>query len=66
MAEIVDRIGRDWVQLLSRLLDVPAEEREPLAILMMGAVDGQLVLFPTDPARGDAAIETFARMLEAR
>jgi AcrR family transcriptional regulator len=61
---IVARIREDWVARLSRILDVPDEERAPLAILLMAAVDGQAVLFPTDLARGDAAIRAHVRLLE--
>jgi AcrR family transcriptional regulator len=62
--EAVARIGRDWVAWLSEILDAPQADRAALAVLMMAAVDGQVVLFPTDLAKGDAAIRELVRMLE--
>lgn len=64
--EVVARIGADWVAWLSGILDVPDEDKPALAVLMMGAVDGQVVLFPTDLAKGDEAIRELVRMLEER
>ncbi|MEQ9143705.1 MAG: TetR/AcrR family transcriptional regulator [Parvibaculaceae bacterium] len=64
-AGIVDAIAEGWIEMISALLDVPKEKQRPLAILMMAAVDGQVVLFPGDPSKGDAAIEALSRLLEA-
>lgn len=64
--DLVARIGADWVAWLSRILDVPDEDKAALAVLMMGAVDGQVVLFPTDLGKGDAAIRALVGMLEER
>jgi AcrR family transcriptional regulator len=64
--EMVARIGTDWVAWLSGILDVPDEDKAALAVLMMAAVDGQVVLFPTDLTKGDAAIRELVRMLEER
>jgi hypothetical protein len=63
---MVARIGTDWVAWLSGILDVPDEDKAALAVLMMAAVDGQVVLFPTDLTKGDAAIRELVRMLEER
>lgn len=60
---IVASVRDGWVDWTSRLLDVPEAERRPLALLLMGAVDGQVVLFPTDLDRGDPAIERLAALL---
>ncbi len=63
---VVDRIAADWIEWLGAMLDAPEADRASLATLMMGAVDGQLVLFPTEPAKGDAAIRRLVEMLERR
>lgn len=60
----VARIREDWVAWLSGILDVPEERKAPLATLLMAAVDGQVVLFPTDLAKADAAIRELVRLLE--
>lgn len=63
-AGIVDAIAEGWIEMISALLDVPQNEQRPFAIMMMAAVDGQVVLFPTDLSKGDAAIEALSRLLE--
>lgn len=63
---IVSQMATDWIAWLSAMLDVPKADKAPLAVLMMGAVDGQLVLFPTDPSKGDAAIARLVKMLAGR
>jgi AcrR family transcriptional regulator len=62
--EAVAHIGEDWIAWLSGILDVPEADRAPLAVLMMAAVDGQVVLFPKDLSKGDAAIRELVRLLE--
>jgi AcrR family transcriptional regulator len=57
-------IGEYWIAWLSGILDAPEADKAALAVLMMAAVDGQVVLFPTDLAKGDAAIRELVRMLE--
>jgi AcrR family transcriptional regulator len=64
--EAVARIGEDWIAWLSGMLDVPEADGAALAVLMMAAVDGQVVLFPTDLAKGDAAIRELVSMLEQK
>ena len=64
--EAVARIGADWIDRLSAILDVPEADKAALAVLMMAAVDGQVVLFPTDLAKGDAAIAELVTMLGRR
>ena len=63
---IVARIREAWVAWLSDVLDAPAADRAPLAALMMAAVDGQVVLQPTNLAQGDAAIRLLVRLLKQR
>ncbi|HXK03640.1 MAG TPA: TetR/AcrR family transcriptional regulator [Verrucomicrobiae bacterium] len=63
---VVDRIRENWVTWLSAVLDTPAADRAPLAALMMAAVDGQVVLQPTNLAQGDAAIRLLVRLLKQR
>jgi hypothetical protein len=53
-----------WVAWLSSRLDVPDDEKAPLATLLMAAVDGQVVLFPTDLSHADAAMARLVRLLE--
>ncbi len=60
----VARIREDWVARLSGILDVAEERKVPLATLLMAAVDGQVVLFPTDLAQAEAAIGELIRLLE--
>ena len=63
--EVVARIREDWVAALSAILDVPTEdERRTLALLMMSAIDGQVVLFPDDPVQGSVAIAALVAALE--
>lgn len=59
---IVESVRDRWVEWTSRLLDVPEADKPALALLLMATIDGQVVLFPTDFARGDPAI---ARLAEA-
>jgi AcrR family transcriptional regulator len=63
---IVSQMAAGWIAWLAAMLDVPKADKAPLAILMMGAVDGQLVLFPTDLSKGDAAIARLGKMLAGR
>ncbi len=62
--DVVERIRSDWVDWIGGLLDVPEAERDALAALVMACVDGQLVLHPDDPSRGDAAMRAFVALLE--
>jgi AcrR family transcriptional regulator len=62
--EVVARVREDWIAWLSGILDAPGADKAALAVLMMAAVDGQVVLFPTDLAQGDAAIGELVRLLE--
>jgi AcrR family transcriptional regulator len=62
--EVVANIGEGWIAWLGAALAAPAEDRAALAALMMAAVDGQVVLHPTDLSEGDAAIATLVRLLE--
>ena len=53
---IARQISAGWVEWLATLLDVPDAEKKQTAALMLAAVDGQLVLFPGEIARGESAI----------
>lgn len=61
---IVESVRERWVAWTAQLLDVPAAEKPPLALLLMAAIDGQVVLFPTDLSRGDPAIARLAEALD--
>lgn len=60
---VSDQLAEGWIAWLATMLDAPEEKRHPLAVLIMGAVDGMVVLFPKDLSRGDAAIEALAATL---
>ena len=45
------------------MLDEPDAEKRPLAELIMSAIDGQVVLFPTDLTKGDAAVAKLQDLL---
>ena len=62
--EVVARIRENWVAALSAILDVADGERRALALLMMSAIDGQVVLFPDDPTQGSEAIAALVAALE--
>lgn len=53
---VSDAMGEAWIDRLSALLEVPDAEKRALAILIMAIVDGQLILFPTAPEKGEVAI----------
>lgn len=61
---IVASVRDRWVEWTSRLLAVPEAEKPALALLLMAVIDGQVVLFPTDLARGDPAIARLAEALD--
>jgi AcrR family transcriptional regulator len=61
---IVTEMAEGWIAWTSAILDVPEADKTALAVVIMSAVDGQLVLFPSDLARGDAAIARLAKLLE--
>ena len=60
---VVSRISTSWTQWLASLLDAPETDRIALANLMLAVVDGQLVMFPDQLSRGDAAISLLSRHL---
>lgn len=61
---IVDQMAEGWISWLEAMIDVADSEKRALAVLIMGALDGQLILFPTDLSKGDAAMKQFSKMLE--
>jgi len=64
MQDVVSQMGEGWIVWLAGLLDVSAEEQRPMANLILGAMDGQVVLFPSDLSQGDAAIALLKGFLE--
>ena len=60
---IAEQMSANWKAWLAAILDVPKAQRAVLAGLIIGAVDGQLVLYPSDLSKGDAAIAKLARLL---
>lgn len=60
---IVDQMTDGWIDWLAGLLDVPEKRRRSYAVLIMAAIDGQVVLFPSDLSRGDAAIAQLGDLL---
>lgn len=54
---IAQQISTGWVEWMASLLAVPEAEKKATAALILAAVDGQLVLFPGEIARGEAAIK---------
>ncbi len=63
LADIVADVRDGWIAWISSLIDAPPSRKETIAALMMAAVDGQLVLYPTELARGDAAIRELVSLL---
>ena len=61
---LVEGVRERSVEWASHLLDVPKREKRALSLLLMAAIDGQAVLFPTDLKQGNAAIARLARALE--
>ena len=60
---VSDAMGEAWIERLSALLDVPEVEKRALAILILASIDGQLILFPTAPERGEIAIAKVIELL---
>jgi AcrR family transcriptional regulator len=60
---IVEQMAEGWIVWLSGMLDVPAAEKRSLAELIMSAIDGHMVLFPTDLTKGDAAVAKLQQLL---
>lgn len=60
---VVTQISASWTQWLASLLDVPEDQQLALANLLLAVVDGQLVMFPDDLSRGEAAINLLIEKL---
>ncbi len=60
---IVEQMAEGWIVWLSGMLAVPHAEKRPLAVLIMGAIDGQVMLFPTELKKGDAAVAKLQELL---
>jgi len=56
LLSIAQQISTGWINWMASLLDVPEANKDATAALILAAVDGQLVLFPGDIARGEPAI----------
>ncbi|MDO8909898.1 MAG: TetR/AcrR family transcriptional regulator [Pseudohongiella sp.] len=63
---IVRQISEGWIEWMANLLAVPEPEKKAVAALILAAVDGQLVLFPGEIARGDAAIQQLVKLFKNR
>lgn len=61
---IVEQMAEGWIIWLTGMLDVSDREKRPLAELIMSAIDGQMVLFPTDLTKGDAAVAKLQQLLD--
>ena len=61
---LVEGVRERSIAWASQLLDVPQREKRAVSLLLMAAIDGQVVLFPTDLKGGDVAIARLARALE--
>lgn len=64
LARAVFLMSDGWISWLSGLLDVSADHQRATASLILGAVDGQLVLFPSDLSLGDPAVALLKDLLE--
>lgn len=53
---IAQQISTGWIDWMANLLDVPEANKDATAALILAAVDGQLVLFPGEIARGEHVI----------
>jgi len=61
---ISQQISAGWIAWLANLLAVPDADKNAIAALILAAVDGQLVLFPGEIARGGLAIEQLINLLK--
>jgi len=61
---ISQQISAGWIAWLANLLAVPDADKNAIAALILAAVDGQLVLFPGEIARGGLAIEQLIKLLK--
>lgn len=60
---VVAEISASWIAWMSGIVDVEKAQKRALATLIMGAMDGQSMLFPQDLSSGDPAIELLAELL---
>lgn len=65
LLSIAQQISNGWIDWLASLLAVPETEKKATAALILAAVDGQLVLFPGEIARGEAAIKQLTALFKA-
>jgi hypothetical protein len=56
LISIAQKISTGWIDWMANLLDVPEANKDATAALILATVDGQLVLFPGEIARGEHAI----------
>jgi AcrR family transcriptional regulator len=64
LISITQQISAGWIEWMANLLDVPEADKKATAALILAAVDGQLVLFPGEIARGEPAILQLIRLLK--
>lgn len=64
LISISQQISAGWIEWMANLLAVPDVDKKATAALILAAVDGQLVLFPGEIARGEPAILQLIRLLK--
>jgi AcrR family transcriptional regulator len=66
LISISQQISAGWIDWMANLLAVPEADQKATAALILAAVDGQLVLFPGEIARGEAAIQQLISLFKHR
>jgi AcrR family transcriptional regulator len=66
LISIAQQISAGWIDWMANLLDVPDSDKNATAALLLATVDGQLVLFPGEIARGEAAIQQLVSLFKNR
>lgn len=61
---VAQQISAGWIEWMANLLAVPDADKKATAALILAAVDGQLVLFPGEIARGEPAILQLIRLMK--
>ncbi len=64
LISITQQISAGWIEWMANLLAVPVTDKKATAALILAAVDGQLLLFPGEIARGEPAILQLIRLLK--
>jgi len=61
---VAQQISAGWIEWMANLLAVPDADKKATAALILAAVDGQLLLFPGEIARGEPAILQLIRLMK--